>query len=297
MPLIFRIATALGILTSVSASSLHAENNGKEGVSEQLVATPTAAPRRRAPRVTLETAFSGGDGLTLAGARISARAMLPIAPPERMLMIRPSFEFTSLNATSFPDTPSSLYSTGLNLMWLERLDERLTLTMAANPSINGDRFEFGRNVRVFAMGAVAYEWIPDQLKVSAGAAWLGRSDIGVVPAAGVEWTPSDDWNISLIMPQPRVSHRFLHDEESELWGYAAGSIEGGTFDVRRASGLIDELSIREFRSSVGLEFRGIQTGNMFVEAGVGFGRRLEFESSGQSRSYSPGLGIRLGWTR
>ena len=82
---------------------------------------------------------------------------------------------------------------------------------------------------------------------------LGRSDIGVVPAAGLEWTPNDEWNISLILPRPRVSRRLSNTATSETWLYAAGSINGGTFDVHRADGTADELSLTEFQTAVGGE--------------------------------------------
>lgn len=251
-------------------------------------------PERR-PKTTLEMTFSNGDGLTFGTARVSAAAMLPIDPPERMLLLRPFLTAHTLDAPL--DTPSSLYSTGVNMMWLQRLNDATTLTIAANPSVGGDDAEFGRHLRVFAMGAVAWDWIPDELRLTAGAAWLGRRDIGVVPAAGLEWTPNEDWNVSLILPRPKVSRRLVASDTSETWLYAAGAIAGGTFDVRRADGTADELSLREFQATAGVERSSDQFGRGFVEVGAGFGRELQFERSQEVVDFAPGVVLRIGLTR
>ena len=251
-------------------------------------------PERR-PKTTLETSLSHGDDLTFGTVRVSAAAMLPIDPPERMLLVKPFFAAHTLNTPL--DTPSSLYSAGVNMMWLQRLNDDMTLTIAANPSVGGDDAEFGRHLRVFAMGAVAWDWIPDELRLTAGAAWLGRRDIGVVPAAGIEWTPNEDCNVSLILPRPKVSRRLAVSDASETWLYAAGAIAGGTFDVRRADGTADELSLREFQASVGVERTSEQLGRGFVEIGAGFGRELQFERSQEVVDFGPGVVLRLGLTR
>jgi hypothetical protein len=250
---------------------------------------------QRRPKTQVETSLSHGDGLTFGTARVSVAAMLPVDPPDRMLLIKPFFAAHTLDSRL--DTPSRLFSAGINAMWLEQLNDQMSLTLAVNPSVSGDDAEFSRTVRVFGMGAVAWDWIPDELRLTAGAAWLGRSDIGVVPAAGLEWTPNDEWNISLILPRPRVSRRLSNTATSETWLYAAGSINGGTFDVHRADGTADELSLTEFQTAVGVEFTNDHFGRAFCEIGAGFGRELQFESGTEEVAFDPGVVLRMGLTR
>ena len=256
---------------------------------------PVERHHERRPKTSIETSFSHSDGLTFGTARVSAAAMVPIDPPEKMLLLKPFLAAHSLDAPL--DTPSSLYSAGINMMWLQRLNDDATLTIAANPSVGGDEAEFGRRLRVFAMGAVSWDWIPDELRLTAGAAWLGRRDIGVVPAAGLEWTPNEDWNVSLILPRPRVARRLASSDTSEAWLYVAGAIAGGTFDVRRANGTADELSLREFQASVGVELQSDQLGRGFCEVGAGFGRELQFERGQEVVEFDPGVMLRIGLTR
>lgn len=286
-------ALALSLLSGCAGfgrSSLQSQMQDVSASANQL----TERPDRR-PKTTFETSLSHGDGLTFGTARVSAAAMLPIAPPEKMLLVKPFLAAHTLDAPL--DTPSNLYSAGVNMMWLQRLSDDMTLTVAANPSVGGDDVEFGRRLRVFAMGAVAWDWIPDELRLTAGAAWLGRRDIGVVPAAGLEWTPNEDWNVSLILPRPKVARRLAATDTSETWLYTAGAIAGGTFDVRRADGTADELSLREFQASVGVERTSDQFGRGFVEIGAGFGRELQFERNEEIFDFGPGVVLRVGLTR
>ena len=280
---------AFALVSSFDAAQSIAQETGA------VTYKPVELHPERRPKTSIETSFSHGDGLKFATARVSTAAMLPIDPPEKMLLVKPFLAAHSLDAPL--DTPSSLYSAGVNMMWLQRLNDDTTLTIAANPSVGGDEAEFGRRLRVFAMGAVSWDWIPDELRLTAGAAWLGRRDMGVVPAAGLEWTPNEDWDVSLILPRPRVSRRLSSSNTSEVWLYAAGAIAGGTFDVRRANGTADELSLREFQASVGVELQSDQLGRGFCEIGAGFGRELQFERGGEVVEFDPGVLLRIGLTR
>lgn len=249
----------------------------------------------RRPTAQVEISRSHGDGLSFATGRASIAAMLPINPPKRMLLVKPSFAAYTLDSPL--DTPAHLYSAGISTMWIERLNRDMVLTVAVNPSVSGDNKEFGRRIRVFAMGAVGWDCIPDELRLTAGAAWLGRRDIGVVPAAGVEWRPNDDWNVSLILPRPKVSRRLTQREQLESWFYVAGALNGGTFDVRRSDGTSDELSLREFQTTIGVDLKNDRFGRGFCEVGVGFGRELQLERSQEIVEFSPGVVLRFGFSR
>ena len=287
------VAFALCLLSGCAGFGRSSLLSDSQDVSARADEVPERRERR--PKTTFETSLSHGDGLTFGTARVSAAAMLPIAPPDKMLLMKP---FLTAHTLAAPlDTPSSLYSAGVNMMWLQRLSDDMTLTVAANPSVGGDDVEFGRHLRVFAMSAVAWDWIPDELRLTAGAAWLGRRDIGVVPAAGLEWTPNEDWNVSLILPRPKVARRLAASDTSETWLYTAGAIAGGTFDVRRADGTADELSLREFQASVGVERTSDQFGRGFVEIGASFGRELQFERNEEIFDIGPGVVLRVAMTR
>ena len=71
-------------------------------------------PERR-PTAQIEISSSHGEGLSFTTGRVSVAAMLPVDPPKRMLLIKPAF---ASELDSPFDTPSRLYSAGINTMWL-----------------------------------------------------------------------------------------------------------------------------------------------------------------------------------
>ena len=288
------VALPIVLLSGCAGAGINAEQLPTDELTSVSDASAGRHSERR-PRTSFETSLSHGDGLTIGTARVSAAAMLPINPPEKMLLVKPYFTAYSLDAPL--DTPSSLYSAGVNMIWLQRLNDDTTLTIAANPSVGGDAERIGDHLRVFAMGGVSWDWIPDQLRLTAGAAWLGRRDIRVVPAAGLEWAPNEDWNVSLILPRPRVSRRLGCSGTCEAWLYTSGAIAGGTFDIRRSDGSSDELSFREFRASIGVELTSDQFALGFCEIGAGFGRELQLERGQQAVDFDPAVALRIGLTR
>jgi len=147
------------------------------------------------------------------------------------------------------------------------------------------------------MGAVAWDWIPDELRLTAGAAWPGRRDTGVVPVAGLEWTPNEDWKLSLILPVPAFSDALGIPSHQKPGSMPRGRLYGGPFDVRRADGRPDELSIREFQATVGVELKNDHLGRGFCEVGAGLGRELQYGRGQEVVDFGPGVVLRIGLTR
>lgn len=237
---------------------------------------------------------SSSNDLTVSRWQLGARTMLPIQPPEKMLMIRPSFEYTQISTDALFDTPEGLYRLGFNFMWLQTLNERWSLSLALNPSLNADSHSFGDSVQLFGMAALKWDQKPDRLSWTFGAVHTGRSDIPVLPALGFRWTPSERWDVNIMMPRPKVSYRLTTDGESSSWMYWAGALGGGTWDVLRADGSTQEFSLREFVTVAGYEYRFTKYKKLFAEIGGAFGRRLEYEESEIEQSMGESLFLRCG---
>ena len=147
-------------------------------------------------------------------------------------------------------------------------------------------------------GAVFHTFISSSsnlLRLTLGVAYTGRNDVPVLPMAGLKWTPNDLWDVSLILPNPRVSRQILESDDSETRAYIGGGLGGGTWNVLTDEGLQDELSLREFRAALGLKQNSKRLGRIFGEVGVGFGREIEFENSSDEFTYDNGLTLQLGW--
>lgn len=239
---------------------------------------------------------SSGADVTVSRWQLGLRTMLPIQPPAKMLMVSPSFEYTRIAADVPFDTPEDLYRLGINLMWLQTLNDRWSLSVALNPSLNADSNAFGQSVQLFGLAALRWEQKPDLLWWTFGAVHTGRSDIPVLPALGFRWTPTERWDVNIMMPRPKVSYRLTTAAESSTWVYWSGALGGGTWDVERDDGSIQEFSFREFQTVAGYEYRISRFKNMFAEVGASFGRRLEYEEADIEESVSEGFFVRCGLT-
>lgn len=202
---------------------------------------------------------------------------VPLGSFENLLIVTPSFRADYLDGPLTPDVPGQLYETGATFLWRKQIRERWSLMTLAAPMVRSDFESTEHAIRVFGLGLATWEWVPDELKVSFGAVYLDREDVGILPALGLQWTPEPWWQIDVMFPRPRVAYRLAKDgPRSEMWGYLGGALGGNTWSVRRADGSDDELSLRDFRLMLGIEQIRTGGGGWFAEMGYVFGRRLEY---------------------
>jgi hypothetical protein len=125
--------------------------------------------------------------------------------------------------------------------------------------------------------------------------YLDRNDIPILPGAGLIWTPTPDWRLDLIFPRPRLARRLVFiPRQREDWVYLGGSLGGRTWAVERQTGIPDQLTLRDYRLFAGWERIVEGGGGAFVEAGLVFGREMEYESDPLSRSFNDAFMIRAG---
>jgi len=277
------------------------EHEDERETGEPLSGGPPGPPRPGHPRPApwggrISGGFSTGGGLSLSQMDVGARFAVPLDPPRRMLMVSPTFGLTTTAVDNAIDVPEELYHLGLNVMWMERLNDRWALQMALSPSVRGDAESLDERVRLFGMAMLTWECRPDELQFSFGAAYTGRDDIPILPMAGMQWTPTEEWQIGIGLPSPRIARRvWVDDEGLAAWVYVTGGLGGGTWDIRRADGRSDELSIREYRAVIGGELgQGMQR-KLFVETGLSFGRKLEYETGGETIEFGEGIFLQAGW--
>jgi len=264
--------------------------------AEPVPDQPDSGPPPSMWGLQLSGEYSTGDGLSISQLGLSASIAIPLDPPRRMLMVAPSFSLATVDVGNSIDVPKELYSLGVNAMWMEQLNDRWGLQVALSPSVRGDVDSLDQAVRFSGMAMLTWECRPDVLQFSFGAVYTGRDDLPVLPMAGVQWTPNEDWQIEIGLPAPRIARRVWVDENGlAAWVYVTGGIGGGTWNVRRADGRSDELSINEYRVAIGAELGQGPQKKMYVEVGLNFGRKLEYEKGGESISFGEGLSVQAGW--
>lgn len=225
----------------------------------------------------------------------SASFAIPLGSFQNLLIATPSFQTDYVDLSNGIPVPDALYSTGVDFMWRKEVSDRFSFHLAAQPSLMTDFHSANTDIRVMGRALATWESIPDRLSITFGAVYLDRNDLGLLPALGLTWTPSDEWKFDVTFPRPRIGYRLeFIPEEREDWVYLAGRLGGRTWNVERSPGVDDELTLSEYRLGLGWERIRQGGGGAFAELGWAFGREMEYELSPLSRELGDSFFIRTG---
>lgn len=234
---------------------------------------------------------SGGLGVT----SLDIRGNIEF-PSFQALWFVPRFAAHALNGPTITDLPGQLYDVSFEVVGMLPIGEHWFVQAAVAPSFYTD----GDNTSAEAFRtpgrALAFWKHSDTLTFIGGVLYLDRDDVKAIPSAGVLWNPNADWKFELAAPRPRIAWRFSHDDDSARWGYIVGEFGGGTWAIRRASGLNDVATLSDYRLMAGYERKWTSGRSWLVEAGYVFSRTLEYTSTlGDTDLPSTAL-VRLGIT-
>lgn len=234
---------------------------------------------------------SGGLGVTSLDVRGSIEF-----PSFQALWFVPRFAAHALNGPTVTDLPGQLYDISFEVVGMLPIGEHWFVQAAVAPSFYSDGDNTGADA-IRTPGRVLSFWkYSDTLTFTGGVLYLDRDDVKAIPSAGVLWNPNEDWKYELCAPRPRIAWRFSHDDESDRWGYIVGEFGGGTWAIRRATGLNDVATLSDYRLMAGYERKWMSGRSWLVEAGYVFSRTLEYTSKlGNTDLPSTAL-VRLGFT-
>ncbi|MEZ6034910.1 MAG: DUF6268 family outer membrane beta-barrel protein [Planctomycetaceae bacterium] len=237
-------------------------------------------------------ASDGASGMDTLGKEATAA---PADVPE-ILSITPSFRVDFIDAAAGLDIPAELYETGVSFFYRTALNDRLSAMAIVRPGVRSD-FSTGDNAfRLFGLGLLIWDCVPEEVSLSFGAVYLDRADLPLLPAVGLTWSPQPKTRLELQFPQSRLAWRLAKDGAvSETWTYLAAGIGGNTWAVTRASGETDELSLGDIRLVAGLDHIIDGGGGWFAEFGYSFNRHLEYQSTQTTIDLSDGIVLQAGW--
>lgn len=218
-------------------------------------------------------------GIAMTTLDVSTVFAVPLGSFDNLLILTPYVRADLLDPAPALDVPDAVYDTGLKAFWRKPINDRWSAMFLFTPSMRTD-FESTSGVfRIFGLGLLIWQAIPDNLSVSGGVVYTGRDDFPVLPGMGLLWTPSPDWRYDIQFPSPSISHRIQQDPgQSETWLYLGGVFGGNTWSVRRPSGTDDELTISDLRLVLGAEKLWNENRAVFGEVGYVFNRSFEYAS-------------------
>ncbi len=237
-----------------------------------------------------------GGGFSSSFLEASIGSGIPLGNFDNIVGVKPGFRVDWIQADPTIDVPKELYQFELQFFYRRPLRERLSAIAVISPSIRSDLTTSDDAFRVFALGLLNWECIPDRLILSSGVVFLGRADLPVLPALGVTWTPNNKTKLELRFPSSLLSYRIAKDGgQSETWAYLSAGLGGNTWSVTRNSSTTDELSLRDFRLTTGINKLLDGGGGWFVETGYAFARRIEYERDSTIVNLGDGFLIQGGW--
>jgi hypothetical protein len=189
-----------------------------------------------------------------------------------------------------PDLPPRLYDAYLDFAWYPKLTQWLGAELGLRTGVWSDFDHVNSDsVRILGRGLASVSLTP-QLDILFGAVYLDRVHVKILPAGGVYWRPTPEWDAYVVFPNPKVRKYMMNVGNTKLYWYAAGEYGGGSWTVKRAEGTPDELSdridINDIRVIGGLEWETQTLIRGHVEAGYVWDREVVFVS-GMPSEFKP----------
>jgi hypothetical protein len=230
----------------------------------------------------------GSGGLGIFENEFFAAFALPAPTTDTPLVIIPALEWHLLDGPSYVDLPARLYATYLDFMWLPKVGDRLRGIVSVAPGWYSD-FEGGDGgadeFRLTGRGIARYDCIPDQLQLVLGVVYLNRHHNKIIPAAGVIWKPSEDYNFELVFPKAKIARRLSWGPGFEHWVYLTGGFGGNNWSILGTTGDRETLIMKDWRVTLGWERKMNGGAGFLVEVGYVFQREIELP--GRSVTYYP----------
>ncbi len=210
---------------------------------------------------------------------------------ETPLLITPGFAFNWLDGPLSdpaamprgPDLPPRLYDAYLDFGWYPRVNQWLSAELGVRTGVWSD---FGRvdtdSIRILGRGLASVSLTP-QLDILFGVVYLDRLKIKILPAGGVYWRPTPEWDAYLVFPNPKVRKSWASVGNAKVYWYVAGEYGGGSWTVDRPAaggnpGIDDQIDINDIRVLGGIEWETQTQIRGHVEVGYVWDREILFRS-------------------
>ncbi len=226
----------------------------------------------------------GREGLGILETELVAAFALPAPTTESPLILGPALQVDFVDGPAAVELPSTLYAGVFDLMWLPSIHPRTLVMLAVTPGWYSD---FGDGdagaFRLTGRALVRYDWAPDQTQVVLGILYLNRLRRRWLPVAGLIWKPRPDLEFDLIMPQAKIARRIAWGRDFEDWVFLGAGFGGNDWAVVRPDNQRDQLSLLDWRLTVGWERRRDGGARLHFEGGYVFSREIRFASSERYR--------------
>ena len=228
-------------------------------------------------------AEQGEDDMSINRTEISATFGIPVFyNPNTPLLLTPGFAFNwfdgpETQALGGPDLPPRVFDAYLDAAWHPQLTDWLHADLGFRTGVWTDFHEVNsESLRILgrALGVLTFS---PQFDVLAGAWYLDRNRIRMLPAGGLHWKPNTVWDFYLVFPNPKIRRRSVSIGSSQWWIYLAGEYGGGRWTVERAGNVADDIDYNDVRVIYGLEWETQTQAHGHIEIAYIFDREIIFD--------------------
>lgn len=231
------------------------------------------------------------DALGMNRTELASTFAMPVGGTlEAPLLITPGFAFNWFNGPESdpaamvrgPDLPPRTYDAYVDFAWHPKWTPTFGAELGFRTGVWSDFREFnGDSLRFLGRGLGVISVSP-QFEVLLGAVYLDRLRVKTLPAGGIRWRPSADWDLYLVFPNPKIRRRWFSAGSTDWWWYMAGEYGGGSWTAQRAD-LGDRFDYNDIRAVLGVEWQTPTQATGHLEVGYAFDRELLFDSQTPSR--------------
>ena len=174
------------------------------------------------------------------------------------------------------DLPSKAYSAYLDFQWASDPQYQIGAELGFRVGVFTDFNTLNDDsLRLQGLGLATARLTPT-LVAKAGAMYIDRNDVKILPAGGVLWTPTPQVRFDIFFPQPKLAMYMTTIGQVEFWGYVTGEYGGGAWTIERDDGTSDRVDINDIRIGSGLEWTGPRGVTGFFESGIVFEREVVY---------------------
>ena len=193
------------------------------------------------------------------------------------LQLSPTFIFHFWDGPQAPsggDLPSRAYSTFLSGSWTTPTNQNFGGEVVSSLGVYTDFNTFtSRSLRIKGTGMGWVRFTPNMM-LKFGVSYVNRLDVKIFPVGGLYWKPSDQIEMELYFPNPKIRYKLPQVGNTEFHAYLAGNYGGDSWTIRRFAGFSDQVDLIDLRVTGGIEFVGFRGLRGFFEAGYAFDREL-----------------------
>jgi hypothetical protein len=171
----------------------------------------------------------------------------------------------------------------LDLNWRPFDGKRWGLSVGVTPGWYGDFHRFDGKIMQLTGWILADRKFGPHWNALGGIAYLRQMRSHLLPVGGLVWSPTDETRLELVIPKPRLVHRYWSDDGGSAFWYVAGQLGGGAWAVADTPTRNVLVGYSDLRLLVGLEVLRMHGWDWSLELGYVFARQLSIEEIATQR--------------